>query len=253
MDIINKIVELRRQRGVTQSLMAERLGIAPNNYGKIEKGKTELTVSRLEQIAKVLGVSIGEFLTEYSEEIVHNDEVNGLKKRNEELEDRIKDKEKIIDSISEKLEKINLIANNHIVSKVRDYGLSKNIGTVICKNNRTGEEFSISSKDYWDSDLIFDFVKPKQKPDENKNSNRWLDMKADEVLRTHNGTTKKAEIEIKDIVFNEDEKKAVIQMVSEDYDFINAFLPFIMLGLVRDEAISGVFKSKYFPERPFII
>lgn len=64
MDIIKKIIEIRKNKGLTQSLMAEKLGIAPNNYGKIEKGHTELTVSRLNQIAEILGVSISSLITD---------------------------------------------------------------------------------------------------------------------------------------------------------------------------------------------
>lgn len=73
MDIIGKIIELRKSKGLTQSLMAEKLGIAPNNYGKIEKGHTELSVSRLNQIADILNVSLSELLIG-EQQATHNEE-----------------------------------------------------------------------------------------------------------------------------------------------------------------------------------
>lgn len=73
MDIMEKIIELRKSKGLTQSLMAEKLGIAPNNYGKIEKGHTELSVSRLNQIADILNVSLSELLIG-EKQATHNEE-----------------------------------------------------------------------------------------------------------------------------------------------------------------------------------
>ena len=117
MDIIGKIIELRKSKGITQSLMAEKLGIAPNNYGKIEKGHTELSVSRLNQIADILNVSLSELLigepqATHNEERLKEQEVylNHWKelaeergKKNKSLEKSLKDiKEILLEELEER-------------------------------------------------------------------------------------------------------------------------------------------------------
>ncbi len=47
----------RLQRGLSQENMADLLNLSTTAYGDIERGKTDLTLSRLTQIADVLGVS----------------------------------------------------------------------------------------------------------------------------------------------------------------------------------------------------
>lgn len=47
----------RLQRGLSQENMADLLNLSTTAYGDIERGKTELTLSRLGQIAQVLGTS----------------------------------------------------------------------------------------------------------------------------------------------------------------------------------------------------
>ena len=57
MNAIENIQRIRIEKRLSQAEMAERLGIAQNNYGKIERGITELTVQRLYKIAEILGSS----------------------------------------------------------------------------------------------------------------------------------------------------------------------------------------------------
>ncbi len=56
MTIHDRIKQLREESRLSQYEMADRLGISQSTYLQIEKGKTELTVSRMLQICKVLGV-----------------------------------------------------------------------------------------------------------------------------------------------------------------------------------------------------
>ncbi len=116
MDIVKKIIELRKQKGYTQSLMAEKLGIAPNNYGKIETEKTELSVTRLAQIAEILGVSVTELMTGEPQKVEDTGKVRELEKRVKELEDIIKDKNKVIEAVEEKyLQNFTVQLNNQSV------------------------------------------------------------------------------------------------------------------------------------------
>ena len=55
---IQRIVDYRKAKGLTQSQMADKLNIAQVNYSKIETGKTELTLSRLIRIANILEVDL---------------------------------------------------------------------------------------------------------------------------------------------------------------------------------------------------
>lgn len=55
--IEEKIRLQRLQRGFSQENMADLLGLSTTAYGDIERGKTELTLSRLNQIAGVLNLS----------------------------------------------------------------------------------------------------------------------------------------------------------------------------------------------------
>ena len=56
----------RLQRGLSQENMADLLNLSTTAYGDIERGKTDLTLSRLTQIADVLGVSALALLSEES-------------------------------------------------------------------------------------------------------------------------------------------------------------------------------------------
>ena len=52
----------RLQRGLSQENLADLLGLSTTAYGDIERGKTELTVSRLTQIADVLDTTVVDLL-----------------------------------------------------------------------------------------------------------------------------------------------------------------------------------------------
>lgn len=54
------IRHLREQYNFSQDDMAEKLGMSKNGYGKIERGQSDLNLSRLEQIAKIFNVDISE-------------------------------------------------------------------------------------------------------------------------------------------------------------------------------------------------
>ncbi|MBA7572519.1 hypothetical protein ES708_14302 [subsurface metagenome] len=61
MDVIQKIIQLRKKKGLTQQHMADKLGIALYNYGKLERGITNITLQRLDEIAEVLEVTVADF------------------------------------------------------------------------------------------------------------------------------------------------------------------------------------------------
>jgi transcriptional regulator with XRE-family HTH domain len=53
----NRIRLLRIEKNLTQENMADDLGISITAYSKIERGKTNISITRLGEIAEVLGVN----------------------------------------------------------------------------------------------------------------------------------------------------------------------------------------------------
>lgn len=51
-----KLRTLRELHGIKQEDIAQRLGISQNTYSKLETGETDLTMSRLEEIAKIYNI-----------------------------------------------------------------------------------------------------------------------------------------------------------------------------------------------------
>ena len=58
MDIVKNISEIRREKGVTQEVIADALFLNTSVVSNIEKGKRELRFSEVEKIANVLGVDM---------------------------------------------------------------------------------------------------------------------------------------------------------------------------------------------------
>jgi transcriptional regulator with XRE-family HTH domain len=135
MNAIENIQRVRSEKRISQAEMAEKLGIAQNNYGKIERGITELTIERLYKIAEVLGTPPVELLgfeipkLEEKNESGESDnkKIENLEKRILELEDRLKDKERIITFNEDKLEKYTFYLEDFIRrythEKAKEYGL----------------------------------------------------------------------------------------------------------------------------------
>jgi transcriptional regulator with XRE-family HTH domain len=71
MEIGQKIKKMRELRNITQEYMAEKLETTQQNYSRWEKGDIELTVSRLQQIAKILEIK-PEDIFAFDEKVVFN-------------------------------------------------------------------------------------------------------------------------------------------------------------------------------------
>lgn len=61
-NLSEKIRQIRMQKGLSQENMADMLGLSTTAYGDMERGRTELSVSRLENVAKLLDVPLHELL-----------------------------------------------------------------------------------------------------------------------------------------------------------------------------------------------
>lgn len=62
--IADKIRFQRLEKGFSQENVADMLGIFTTSYGDIERGKTDLTLSRLQSIVHVLSTSLAHLMGE---------------------------------------------------------------------------------------------------------------------------------------------------------------------------------------------
>jgi transcriptional regulator with XRE-family HTH domain len=64
-NIYFNIKKIRELKNLTREFVADRIGMSSSGYGKIERGEVDLTISKLNKIAEVLGVSI-EFIFKFN-------------------------------------------------------------------------------------------------------------------------------------------------------------------------------------------
>jgi len=58
MEIVSKVlIELRKEKGLTQQQVATYLKIDRSNYSKYERGKLEVSIYMLRELSKFYGVS----------------------------------------------------------------------------------------------------------------------------------------------------------------------------------------------------
>lgn len=71
-----KIKAKRKEQGLSQDDMADRLGISPSAYGKIERGTTRIDIDRLKQIAETLETNVIDLLEKDTIVITHSGDNN---------------------------------------------------------------------------------------------------------------------------------------------------------------------------------
>lgn len=57
-----KLKEIRQRHRLTQDEFAEKVGLAVNTYGKIERGETDIKTAKLKEIAKIMNVDPRELI-----------------------------------------------------------------------------------------------------------------------------------------------------------------------------------------------
>ncbi len=63
------IRNLREEHNLSQDDMAEKLGMSVNGYGKIERGQSDLSLKRLQQIAEVFDIDVSEIVKSTDKEM----------------------------------------------------------------------------------------------------------------------------------------------------------------------------------------
>jgi transcriptional regulator with XRE-family HTH domain len=158
MDIAQRIKEEREKRGIKQVDMANFLNIERSNYTRLENRGSKLTLDQITSIASAIGISPAELLglesssAEQQVEIKENEknkEIDDLKKRVSELEDRIKDKESIMlfqeGKLNESLTFFEVLLDKYTLLKAKELGL--NLSNV----NLADTNSQIILKPYYDS------------------------------------------------------------------------------------------------------
>jgi transcriptional regulator with XRE-family HTH domain len=54
MELSEKIKELRKKRDWSQEIVANKLNISLNSYGALERGETDIKLSRIDELAKII-------------------------------------------------------------------------------------------------------------------------------------------------------------------------------------------------------
>lgn len=101
---------LRLEKNLTQEQMSEKLNLSTSAYCKIEYGETDLTLTRLDKIAKVLGISALSLFS-YIDKSMNPDTDNSCKNSNNDstddlndLRELIKANTRIIDLLSKRID-----------------------------------------------------------------------------------------------------------------------------------------------------
>jgi len=127
-----RIAEFRKDRGISQTQMAQELGIAQVNYSKIETGKTQLTLIRLSSIARILKVDMITLLYPDFNEAKYNQELKKenfrLNKINDLLIDLVETKNTVLGIILQNYpETKHLIEGHKSFEELEALGLRKNV------------------------------------------------------------------------------------------------------------------------------
>ena len=72
-----KIKQIRELKNVTQKYIATQLGLSIRAYSKIETGETQLTINRLNEISKALGIDPIEVLGFDDKQVFNNCKQDG--------------------------------------------------------------------------------------------------------------------------------------------------------------------------------
>ncbi len=72
MKINEKLRLIRKVKGLSQEEVANRLKMSPNGYGSIERGDTDVNLSRLTEISNLFGVKLCDLISSDDEKHIFN-------------------------------------------------------------------------------------------------------------------------------------------------------------------------------------
>ena len=68
--LANRVKMLRMRKGVSQTRMAEEIGVSQTNLSNMESGRTAITIQNLFKIKKVLNCRMADFFVDFDGEVV---------------------------------------------------------------------------------------------------------------------------------------------------------------------------------------
>ncbi len=79
-DIGNRIRVIRESKGLSQDNLAIELGITQPSYARLEKDDNRISITRLNQIAKILKTTVSELIDEKTQKVINqqNSENSGV-------------------------------------------------------------------------------------------------------------------------------------------------------------------------------
>lgn len=113
MDVSKNIRAARTEKGITQVDIARQLGIERTNYHRLENRGNKLTIEQATAIAQALDMSLIDLLTwgEQTNETPKPVNDSEQQKRMSELEDRLKDKQFIIEKLTKDIKDTSRLIN----------------------------------------------------------------------------------------------------------------------------------------------
>lgn len=85
-DLSFSIRKIRELRGYSQEYMAAEIGVSTKTYAKIENGRTQIKLSKLDHICRLLGISIPQLMEFSVDQLIPE---NSMNKGAEMLEEQI--------------------------------------------------------------------------------------------------------------------------------------------------------------------
>lgn len=99
----NKIRKLRELKNFSQEFMADKLGISQAQFSKIERDESDINISRLSEIATILGMRVEDVLTFDEKYVFINNEQAAVNIYNQQINDQVhklyEDKIKLLEEI----------------------------------------------------------------------------------------------------------------------------------------------------------
>lgn len=129
MNVSDKIRFMRQLKGWSQEQMAEKLEMSPNGYANIERGETDVRLSRLEQIAEIFGVGLTELMSFGERSILYycgdNNTINNLQTLNASPETLLMELQKHQILLQEKDKEIKYL--KEIISLLKNSGAQEQV------------------------------------------------------------------------------------------------------------------------------
>jgi transcriptional regulator with XRE-family HTH domain len=115
--ILEKIRKLRVLKDIKQFDIAKQLGISESAYGNLERGETELTLSKLKKIAEILRVPALSFLDGTANYVIENGNESPLALHNSSVV--TSDKELVEQLLASKNKEV--FAKDEIIATLKEY------------------------------------------------------------------------------------------------------------------------------------